>query len=69
MIPIIFTKGFKRCYPGFFNIHNRFKISVDRFYFVSDLHDMISLIAVGLDNEALINDNYISGYQIIMKSQ
>jgi hypothetical protein len=63
MIPGIFRKRFECCYPGFFNI------SVDRFYFIPNLHDMISLIAVGLNSEALINDNYISDYQIIIRNQ
>ena len=43
MIPGIFRKRFECCYPGLFNIHNRFKVSVNRFYFVADLHIMISL--------------------------
>jgi hypothetical protein len=52
-----------------FNAHNRFNISVYGFYFIADLHGMISYDGIGLNGAALINDNYISGCQIIMKSQ
>jgi hypothetical protein len=59
MVPGIITKRFECCDPGLFNIHNGFNISVNRFYFVANLHGMISLIGVRLDSEAVINGNYI----------